>query len=611
MATHEEYRNLFVERNTDIESANSSMYSKFPMLYNSFRGIYKSPFAAHRNNVHIGFTSSIILADVARKTQITFGSWPIAEFVGYSHDDAASAQNVSTLISAQMKDCRSYPKSVDVYTMGDLYGTGIARVGWSQIVRDEKWRVKQAGIDGTQVELIKEGRVTRFDGPDWEPVSPDDFGPQRGKKYIWDMDYCTHRYRLSLDRVRELEAAKVFLPGTAKQCAEGPAMLSDVSVFRERLGLTRSMGHIMDREGNKYDNVVIAHDMVGLVPDELKQGKTKWLIITMLNGHVVARVRPYPFWHGKLNFLSFCPAPDPHEFWGLGKAEMVFKMQALSNRFASQKADALELVINPMWLYNRLSGIDAQAIYSHPGRTIGVNGPVDDTQLRPVPMNLEGFMHADRELAQFWQWMQQATGIVEDTISGMPSSGRQTKAEFVGRQENVLTRQMLEAKLAEECFVEPLCDMMYSLDKQFLTVPHKLKILGSDGVVDPITGATFPQQPVTVDLEDLNTDYRARAQGATQMIGKAARRADVMQLQGLLQSNPVAVAGATWSSWFRYVFKVFDIPNYEAFLGKMPLFEGQGLQAGMSGEEAAGALGGAIGGGTPPDVLARFAGGTP
>ena len=95
-----------------------------------------------------------------------------------------------------------------------------------------------------------------------------------------------------------------------------------------------------------------------------------------------------------------------------------------------------------------------------------------------------------------------------------------------------MTRLMLEARLAEEQFVEPLANAFRNLDRQFLDLPYMQKILGSVATTNPITGLPYPQEAETIDFDDMAPDYRARAVGASQTIGKSTRQQNIVSQIG-------------------------------------------------------------------------------
>lgn len=558
--------------------------------YDLYRGIYSGKFQQFRNSVHIPFLFSVVQSDVAKKVQTSFGSWPIVSFSGYAPEDEPIARKNEVLVSAQMKDCDSFAKATDFFLTADLYGTGICRHGWTRKVRKEKWRDETA----PGVEMTFEGEVTRFDGPDWQVVDPLDFWPQPGFRRISDMAWVIHRYFLDLDDVEDMAAQGVFDKSAVQDLKDTPPSSEIEANITERLSIYRNYAEYEARRTEKFAKPVEIREMWGLVPKEFAPDGVRMRVISIGNQRTLMRNRPSPFWHGEIPFIAYSPQPDPHYFHGVGKCEVGEKMQVTANRFANQKLDAIDIFLDPVVLANRQAGIDTSQLYMRAGLVIGVDGPVDDSQIRPLSPDLKGLQQSYAEISQLWQWIQQGTGIVEDVVQGMPSGGRQTAREYIGRQEQVLTRLMLECRLAEEGFIEPLANAFRHLNRQYLKTPHELKILGSMSVVDPLTGLPMPQENTIIDLADINPDYRARAVGSSQMLGKGSRQQNLIAVLQAITANPLMMQLVNWPNFTRQLFEAFDMqdPNSLMVQGMIPMLNqmgaagmGAGLATGGSPEE--------------------------
>jgi hypothetical protein len=247
--------------------------------------------------------------------------------------------------------------------------------------------------------------------------------------------------------------------------------------------------------------------------------------------------------------------------------EIISKCQAAINKLASLKLDILELVASPVTVYNTQGGMNLQNMKIRPGAMIGVNGPVDDTQFRPLVFNMQGLQALYPEIGSLMGFMQQGLGINDD-VAGMPSSDRQSAREAMIRHEEMLKRLATEAKLAEKVIIEPVMETFRDLDKQYLTLPHQRNILGSRAEINEITGLPLPQQPTILTLDDLRQDYNARAVGSSMFISRNQRKMDGMALLQAMQSNPVAVQAVNWTNFFRQLFEMFDFGSPDELLVK-------------------------------------------
>jgi hypothetical protein len=282
--------------------------------------------------------------------------------------------------------------------------------------------------------------------------------------------------------------------------------------------------------------------------------------------------------------------PDPHSFWSPGKVEVSERLQVAANRIANQKLDAIDLCIDPQIVVSSQANLNTQNMFSRAGKIILVDGPADDSNIRPLQMNLQGLQAAYQEIGQLWQFMQLGTGI-NDIVQGLTQNDRETARGFMGRQENVMTRLMLEARLAEEQFIEPLANAFRSLDRQFLDMPYEQKILGSISSINPVTGLPYPQETQKIDFDDMAPDYRARAVGPTQMIGKSVRQQNFIQLLQMMSSNPAMMQMVNWANFARQMFDLFDFKNVEELLvTQVPAVNQAAQENGMDPNQVASGL---------------------
>lgn len=599
---------LVRERGQHAITHYQSFFQRMTRLYDLYRGNTAGRFQQFRNNVHIPFLLSIVQSDVARKVQTSFGGWPVVTFGSYQPDGVAIARKNETLISAQMKDAESFCKAVDFFVTADLYGTAIARVGWLHKERVERIRVP----DSILGMVVEDRPVTWFDGPDWTVVDPIDFWPQPGRKRLQECDWVIHRYWVEYDTLYERALQGEFDVEACKRLKDTP--VPEVPGDKlPRVGPHRSWDEYSAMAAEKFARPVELWEMWGLVPTDMAPGGVRFRCVTLANKREIVKNIGTPFWHGNLPFLSYCPMPDPHYFHGTGKLEICEKLQVTSNKLMNHQLDTLDLSVSPPFIADRNSGIDLSNLFLRPGRVIPADGAVDDTKIRPLQMDLGGINAAAATIPMLWTFMQQGTGIVEDTIMGGSGSSRQTAREYLGRQEAVLTRLMLEARLAEEGFIEPLANMFVALNKQYLPLPKKIPILGSSAVINPITGLPLPQEPTVLSPEDIAHNYKARALGATQMLGKAVKQQNLMSVLQILSSNPVGLQIVNWVAFFRQAFETFDLKNVDELLvTKIPAINqlvsaqgtgGPGGSVGQMGvstlEQLDPSLLGAMGGGQP------------
>jgi hypothetical protein len=283
--------------------------------------------------------------------------------------------------------------------------------------------------------------------------------------------------------------------------------------------------------------------------------------------------------------------PDPHYFHGTGKVEIGEKMQAASNRLVNQKLDALDLFIDPMYVASRQANIDFQNLYTKPGRIFQVDGPADDTQFRSLAPNMEGLKLAFTELAALNEQIQRGTGMIDDVTQGLGNGPqRETARGVLARREAAMTRLGLEARIFEENFVEPLANGCHSLNQQYLTLPRAVHILGSSAVVDPSTGMPIPQDNPMMDTEDLAGDYRSRAVGASQIMGKSMKAQNMMMALQVSSANPTMQQITNWVAFAHDFYSALDLDPNKLIVQTVPAINEMADARSMKPEELVAAV---------------------
>lgn len=542
-------------------------FSGLSQWYNAYRAT-QMRVREFRNNIAVPFIFAMVQADVARKVQTSFGMWPIVAFGGYAPEDVGRAKKNEVLVSAQMKDDDSITKAVDFFLTADLYGTAIARYGWKNITRKSRIRRLETIAPGMTIPVVDEYDAEFFNGPHWEPIDPLDVKVQPGKKRIQDMSGLVHEYWDDLDDLMDdshYNDNPYFDPAKIRELKQYPLDSQGQSALDFRLGTYRNENDYLAQQRTKFAKPVHIKEYWGLVPSEFASDGVRTRCIAIGNDRVVLMNREMPFWDQQKPFLSYSPMPDPHNFYSMGKVEVAKPLQDAAVRLANQKLDVLDHVVDPQYVVSAAAGINKDNLFSRAGRIILVDGAADDSNFKPLSPDLQGFSATYAEINSLWQYIQLGTGN-NDIIMGFQGGERETARGVLTRQENVLTRLSLEALLAETQFVEPLADAFRKMDQWWLPLPYEQKILGSIATINPGTGLPYPQEMGTVDYDDLAPDYRARAVGASQMIGRNVRQQNLMGLLQMMSSNPVLLQMVNWANFARQAFELFDFKNVDELL---------------------------------------------
>lgn len=610
-AYREQICNLVVDHMRFSESYFNGIRAKWPRLYDLWRGTWSGRFHPHKNNVHIPLIFSAIWADAARKSATSLSIYPIVSMLGYGPDDRSTATKREALLSAQMKDDNLFLKQVDTIVGANLYGVGLVQVGWK---RDEQERiiemVDRMPLSGKIVRHIRKGKIVMFDGPETQNIDLLDFFPQPGVAKIPDMKWIVRRYFLDLDDVRYLVAQGVFDRSEFDRLVRenGASSISDTGLtvrrFQTRVGMDDETAAFLD----KYSRPIEILEFWGRVPSELSPDGVLNRVITVANRRYMLRNKPNPYFHGLIPFLAYSPTPDLHYFYAPGKAEIVEKLQIVGNRYLNQSLDAADLMIDPMWFYDRGAGLVTRNLYSRPGRFVPVTGKPSDV-VAPLMPNVQGLTVADSKIAQVREFLQMGTGIIDDAVQGLQGGDRQTAREFIGRREAAGTRLLLESRIYEEMLLEPLANQMAALNKQFLSLPVEVLILGDGAQLDPVTNMPIPASREQLTGYDLVPNYAARAIGASSGLTKTMRQQNLLQLlQTLASPLGQAVMGQINAvNFFRNIFREFEVPNINEIFQVNPQL--QALMQSASGGQGMAAIptsGQIVNGG--PSVLAGLPG---
>jgi len=603
--SRQQYVNLATEAFELSADTFQSYYNRLQRWYDLYRLVYQGRFSPYRNNIAIPLLFSVCQSDVARKVGMILGNYPYVSFTPGGPEDQALARKREALVNRQLDDARTYDKAVRFLLGADLYGTMPYRHYWEKVTGPVRFR---ADFGNGEREFA--GEADSFNGPQWEPVDPRDFFPAPGYATVEAMPWVVHRYWMELeDVIRHGESGYFDREGTADASFSPPPSVQ--ANFMERRDPAQGAidgGH----RHTKFEKPVEIIEYWGRVPRALAIDDEQMCVITIANRKHLLRARPNPYWKKIIPFGAYSPMADTKYFHAPGKIEIGEKLQYASNRIANQKMDALDLFIDPVFLYNRRAGLDVRNLRMRPGRWFGADGDVSDANVRPLVPDLRGLSTAYTELEQQWRWIQQGTGIVEDIVQGGVAGGsdRQTAREWLGRSEAVSNRIVLETRLAERQWLEPLATQFVELDRQFLPFPQTVRMLGASAVLDPVTLQPLMEQD-QIGVNDLLPDYDTRALGATRQLGKAAIQQNMVTALQAIQANPIALQTMNWVAFFRQFLTAFDFQNVDELMNTQSLVQAAAQQvlANAPKEGTGGQVSQPAGGdGAPNDLMTSLVG---
>lgn len=565
------------------ERHNWNYRRRLPRIYDLYRGARTNRFHVHKNALSVPLMYTIIWSHAARIMGMVYGTNPAIRFqgAGDTGDEAKIARKHDNLFTAQFRDACGLEKSLDIIVNAALYGTAIIQHGWKYergtIVTPD---VTTLPFSERTVQIMTEEDVVNFDGPTFELVDNLDAFPQPGFKRLNDMRWFIRRYWLDFAQVEALSQ-----PGNTKEPIFDPAEVRRLQ--RDGGGGQQAFDALKTQRGislaqdddetarlrEQYAKPVEITEAVGIhVPKELTNDGLTFRVCTIANGRYLLRWKPFPLRLNRKPYLALSLNPDLHNFFAPGRGEIVEKLQLGINKFTNQVLDALDVSIDPWFVFDRAANIDPRNLFLRPGRWIPVDGPPGE-RIMPGSANLNGLQAGIESTQLLWQYMQRATGILDESVIGLRAPGRSTARGDLARAETVAGRLVLEAMLFESQILEPLADAFLAHNKQFLDTPREFLILGDSALVDMVSKQPIPKGREVLMPGDLVPNYSARAIGTQARAVRSGRIQDMLLFMQIIGSSPTLAAAASSANAIRLVGRELGLgAEADELIGSNPEF---------------------------------------
>jgi hypothetical protein len=571
-ASDQQYVNIAVQSFTQSRDTHAVWFRNAERWYKLYRQYKQGRFIPYRNNITVPLAFSMIQSGIARKMEISAGGPPIAYCAG-GPEDQMVARKREFLINQQLHDSQFVDKESMTLAAGEIYGIAVSKVYWDFQQEQIKFR---ADLGAGEQEFA--GEDVTFDGPNYKPVNVRNFFPQPGIARLHEMSWVVHRFHLDVEDINRLAENGFYLKRGAQATQANPTVRKDKG--DEMLANSENPATGMPDDGilhTDYEKPVEIIEYWGRVPRSMHQKGEVNLVITVAARQHLLRAVANPY--GYIPFIVDGPMPDPDNFHKPSKLEVIEKIQVSSNALASQKMDAINLTVDPQYIYNKRTTSRPSRLWNRPGAVHGWEGPVDDGNFRALVPDMRGLMNAYQELEQQAQWMEQGTGVIRDAIQGFGGPDRETARGFVGRQNAANARLLMEARLHEALYLEPLADAYVRLNREFLEFPQVLRIMGTASILDPLTLQPLPPDAGFFGVNDLLPDYDAQATGVLRTAGKGEMLQNLILLMQAAQTNPVGIQLINWVAFFRQLFTLADVPNVDEMLSTDPLIQQVAAQA--------------------------------
>jgi len=382
-------------------------------------------------------------------------------------DDLARAEAIRRLLELQLDKARFFPKFLDFTKQMLLYGTSFMKVYW-EVKHDWVWertsRREMQTIEGFEIgEKIIWDEEKKYTATKRQPglevldildvyLDPDATDEQGGRGVFL-------RSWISRDELKEMAQGRFPVYGNVNKLDEEVGSAEAYADSRaERLaprGLNTSAT-------NRKDEIELLEFWGSLDIDG--DGIKEECQIVIADRQTIVRAIANPFHHQKRPIVRGVMFPVPNELYGLGMIEPVIGQIDELDTLKRQRLDNINQSLNAMWQVDPTADVELDTLISAPNQII-LSSPLDAVKKLDTP---DVTSNAFNEAAILQQDIESAT--TPASVQGTPDSGRLGRT---ARGAQLIIGQALEkfgmsTKLLEEMTLEPMLEMMYALDLQFI-----------------------------------------------------------------------------------------------------------------------------------------------
>jgi hypothetical protein len=560
---------LVTARLKKSEEYNWTSRRRLPELYDTYRGVMVGQTHPFRNNVNTNSLFAVIEADVAKKGSALLSS-PSIIFEGSPMPGGASyARKQQALYYQQDREDNGYLKDYHMLKAASMYGTAVQQKGWRYEVRQAaKFENIQSPLDGKRYRVGRNEQFTAFDGPSKRNIDLLDFFGEPGKNSISDMRWGASRWWEDFDAVEARFATGEFTETSElerlRSTGSGPSDLTND--MRQLRGVDAISG--APQRYDPYGRPVQLVDYIGWVPSGLAKDGIAFRRIVVANNAYVLLNEPFPWAHGRLDFVFFAYSPfaDPHYFFAPGKLEIGLSLQRAENKFINQTLDGLDFAINPPTFVDEKLLLDPRGLQLKAGRIMKVQGD-PHAGIYPFQFPLQGLQFGIEATGVLDKMLQKGTGLIDDVGMGMGGPARETARGVLARSEAQGSRIDMETQLAEIMWKVFDADASMELNRQFMTSHREAQLLGDIANFDPVTGLTN-QMPagatVQITPDDVAVRLRARAVGTSQRLSKAMQQQNALLMmntafQAAGAMGPAGIAQYNLLGWVRWLASIYEV----------------------------------------------------
>jgi hypothetical protein len=265
-------------------------------------------------------------------------------------------------------------------------------------------------------------------------------------------------------------------------------------------------------------------EFYGDIYDE-DQGKfLKNRVITIVDRQYVIRNEPLKTWTGYPNIFHVAWRVRPDNLWGMGPLDNLVGMQYLINHLENSRADGFDQMLDPDRVFKGDVEVERRgAALDYYVTDVSIGGDVG--HLAPDTT----ILNADFQIERKEQQMEEYAGAPREAM-GIRTPGEKTKFEVQTLTNSASRMFQHKINYFEEQFVEPILNAEIEVARQHIDGTDLVRVLDTDLGV-----AEFLQ----ITKADLTSNGKIVPIGARHFARQASMAQELMQLQGVLQQDPM------------------------------------------------------------------------
>lgn len=263
-------------------------------------------------------------------------------------------------------------------------------------------------------------------------------------------------------------------------------------------------------------------EFYGDLYDEAEDKLYKNHVITVIDRLHVLRAEPLDTWSGRPHI--FCAFYEKRRdcLWGQGPLETLVGMQYMINHIRNGVSSSMDKVLNPKWL--QIGEVQLPDDFHAPDAIVRIDEA--EGSFSPLAPDLS-FLSALPQIDQLRAEMEMYSGSI-DITRGLPTPGEQTLGEVNILNSNANSTFQDTVVKIERDFITPVVQAEIELANQYLNGTDSITMMGEEGT----------KEIMEITREDITTNGRVVAVGASHFIEKAKRIADLNNMLQTASANP-------------------------------------------------------------------------